>query len=190
MLWPRFRRVYPALGEFLAVAWGGALVFYGAWWAWHGGWCWGPRFLVPLMPLSCLPLIMLLDLTPRPPLQSRRGGVMWQGAAWALVVLGIAIQVCGVLTDITPHYVAHTPPGGATDYGALHTDPRESALVYAAGRAIAGDTEPLALFHLDDTGLPPTWTTGFPVLIGLGCALSAWRILNRHLRAQKSWPRV
>ena len=64
ILWPRFRRVSPALGEFLAVAWGCALVFYGAWWAWHGGWCWGPRFLVPLMPVSCLPLIV--GPTPHP----------------------------------------------------------------------------------------------------------------------------
>jgi hypothetical protein len=30
-------------------------VVYSKWWAWHGGWCWGPRFLVPVIPLLLLP---------------------------------------------------------------------------------------------------------------------------------------
>lgn len=32
------------------------LVFYSAWWAWEGGDSWGPRFLLPLIPLAMIPL--------------------------------------------------------------------------------------------------------------------------------------
>ena len=30
------------------------VLFHARWWSWHGGWCWGPRFLVPVTPLLAL----------------------------------------------------------------------------------------------------------------------------------------
>ncbi len=30
------------------------ILIYSKWWAWHGGWCWGPRFLIPLLPIFLL----------------------------------------------------------------------------------------------------------------------------------------
>jgi hypothetical protein len=165
ILWSRFRRAYPALGEFLALAWAAALIFYGAWWAWHGGWCWGPRFLVPLMPLSALPLIMLPD------------GQRWRLIAAALILIGIAVQGAGVLTDLTPHYAALTQ-GDQTDYAALHTDLRQTPQVAAFRYVAQGQTEPLAMFHLGDTGLPPTWTLGAPALLLIGIMLGAWQLLR------------
>ncbi len=33
-----------------------ALLFFSSWWAWYGGWSWGPRFLVPLLPMLIIPL--------------------------------------------------------------------------------------------------------------------------------------
>ena len=164
-LWPRFRRMAPALADVLALAWGTALLFYGAWWAWHGGWSWGPRLLVPLMPLSCLPLAALPDSRP------------WHWLGSALIVAGIAAQLPGVLTDVTPHY-AERAINGETDYAAIHYDPRQSPLVGGTERLIRGDTEPLGMFHLSDTGLPPTWTLGAPALLILGLitgATTVWR---------------
>jgi hypothetical protein len=155
MLWRRFRRIYPALGGFLAVAWMAALIFYGTWWAWHGGWSWGPRFLLPLIPLSMLPLIVLPD------------GRRWRVLLVALIVAGALIQIAGVFTDLTPHYAVLTVDG-VTDYAALHTDPRQIAQVAAARRLIHGQTEPLAMFHLKETGLPPTWAVGVPALLLAG----------------------
>jgi hypothetical protein len=153
ILWPRFRRVYPALGEFLALAWIAALPFYGMWWAWDGGWSWGPRFLVPLIPLSCLPLMMLPE---------KRA---WRGIAAALIVGGIVIQAAAVLTDLTPFYAA-------TDTTALHYDPRQMPQVAAVRRVLDGQTEPLAMFHLEATGLPPTWSVGVPLLLMAGLIVS------------------
>lgn len=150
ILWPRFRRAHPALGEFLALAWIIALPFYGMWWAWDGGWSWGPRFLVPLIPLSGLPLIML------------PGQRVWRGIAVALVLAGIVTQAAAVLTDLTPHYAA------LTDTAALHYDPRQIPQAAALRRALDGQTEPLAMFHLSETGLPPTWSIGVPLLLLAG----------------------
>ena len=163
MLWPRFRRANAALADFLALAGGTALVVYGSWWAWGGGWSWGPRFLVPLMPLSCLPLIALPDT---------RG---WRRMVIALVMLGFAVQCFAVLTDVTPHYAAESRNEFA---------PGDSALISAIRRISEGKTEPLALFHLRDTGLPPTWTVGVPLLLVLtliasgGMLARAWRTIQ------------
>ena len=154
ILWPRFRRAHPALGEFLALAWITALPFYGMWWAWDGGWSWGPRFLVPLIPLSCLPLIMLPE---------KRA---WRGIAAALILTGIVIQAAAVLTDLTPHYAA------LTDTSALHNDLRQIPQAAAFRRVLNGQTEPLAMFHLNETGLPATWSVGVPLLLLAGLIVS------------------
>lgn len=162
ILWPRFRRAEPALGVFLLAAWIAALAFYGSWWAWYGGWCWGPRFLVPLIPLSLLPLGMLPA--------ARR----WRLAAILLIALGVGVQVIGARVDATPQAAALDASGAALGR-ALFT-PDESPLVWAAREAAAGHTEPLALFSLADTGLPPTWSVGAPLLCAVGVVAGAWRI--------------
>jgi hypothetical protein len=168
-LWPRFRRVYPALGEFLALAWITALPFFGMWWAWDGGWSWGPRFLVPLIPLSGLPLIMLPEKR------------VWRGIAAALILVGIVIQATAILTDLTPHYAA-------TDTTALHYDLRQVPQVAAVRRVLDGQTEPLAMFHLGATGLPPTWSVGVPLLLIAGIvipvslALLSFAAASQHIR--------
>ncbi len=166
LLWPRFRRAYPALGAFLALAWVTALLFYGAWWAWYGGWCWGPRFLVPLIPISLLPLGMLPE------------GWRWRGSALALIGLGMGVQLLGVLTDVTPQY-ASVVGADESRYRLIHFVPRYSPLVGATRRVIHGQMEPLALFHLKETGLPPTWTIGVPLLLIAGLVVSGWRFVKK-----------
>lgn len=50
------------------------LVVYSSWWAWGGGWAWGPRFLIPFVPILILPvaltgvhtLLQFLGLIDRP----------------------------------------------------------------------------------------------------------------------------
>ena len=41
-------------------------LLYCRWWLWEGGWCWGPRFLLPGVLVALLPL-GLLDLQRRAP---------------------------------------------------------------------------------------------------------------------------
>jgi hypothetical protein len=90
----RFARKYRA--QFIVIASITVYVFvvYSRWWAWHGGWCWGPRFLFPVIPLLMLPGVLALG--------ERR--------KWALplgIVLGLAgfvVQLSGVLINYTAPY--------------------------------------------------------------------------------------
>lgn len=58
---------------------------YPVWWAGH---CWGPRYLLPLLPLILLPLVFASD-------QLARRGVV-RLAAGALVALSVVVQFLGV----------------------------------------------------------------------------------------------
>jgi hypothetical protein len=78
-LWRRQRGMaLLALGLSLAV-----LVLYGANDAWYGGLVWGPRFLVPLLPLLLLPLAGAWSA----------GGRLWRGVMVALVALSLLLQL-------------------------------------------------------------------------------------------------
>lgn len=84
--WPRLFRKHPRD----AALWAGVvsvyLLLYGKWFMWHGGYAWGPRFLVPVVPLALLGLAPWLERR-----HSRLG--------WALfgvtVVLSLAVAVLG-----------------------------------------------------------------------------------------------
>lgn len=160
LLGRRLWRRWPEIAQFLALAWTAALIFFGAWWAWHGGWSWGPRLLVPLLPLSCLPLGL-------PP-----AGRGWRAALFGVILLGAAINALGVLTDPVAPY-ERISVGGETDYDRLHWQLRATPLAVAVERLLAGQTEPLALFHLSGSGLPPAWTVGVPLLALAALALGA-----------------
>lgn len=148
ILWPKFRHNNPALAWALMLMAITALIFYGAWWAWHGGWVWGPRFLVPLVPLWCLPLGML------PP---RRN---WASLMLVVCVLGVIVQILGTFTDVTPHYAkvfGDNNPDDETGYAMVHYSPAHSPLVGAWQRASIGKWETPAIFRLETTGLPGNW---------------------------------
>ena len=70
------------------------LVVYSHWWAWHGGWCWGPRFLVPVIPLLMLPGLAVAE-------QARR----WLKALTVvLATVGFVVQMGAVLINYTAVY--------------------------------------------------------------------------------------
>lgn len=81
----------------LSLAAGIALAFAG-WWSWHGGIVWGPRFLIPALPVFALCLAPVVESV----LASRRRLV--RAAFIALVVVSLAVQVLGVLIPYLPHY--------------------------------------------------------------------------------------
>jgi len=83
-LWQRGRQAEVALIGTLFIV---QLAIYASWWAWDGGWTWGPRFLVSTQPLLILGLSPWLNR----PKQS------W--LLLALATLGYFIQMIGVATD-------------------------------------------------------------------------------------------
>ncbi len=64
------------------------------WWAWHGGWCWGPRFLVPTIPLLLLIAFVGWRTTKDWPL----------GLTIALSVTGFIVQLGAILINYTAIY--------------------------------------------------------------------------------------
>lgn len=78
------------------------LLVHARWWAWHGDWSWGPRFLAGLTPL--------LALLCAPPLHHWRS---WRGPALALLLLSSAmVQGLGLLIypgDYIRITALHTP---------------------------------------------------------------------------------
>lgn len=81
------------------------VLFYSSYDAWHGGWAWGPRYLLPVVPLMIIPSAYLFQ---------NRAAV---AAAVALAVLGFGIQILGTVVNVS--YVTSThwmgAPGAGTD---------------------------------------------------------------------------
>jgi hypothetical protein len=65
------------------------LLFYARYSQWEGGYCFGPRYLVPALALFCLALAPVLS----------KGGKRFQATAILLTVLGCAVQVIGIATS-------------------------------------------------------------------------------------------
>ena len=48
--WRTFARAHPPQAALAALLLVSQLAFFGRWWAWHGDWSWGPRYLVAMVP--------------------------------------------------------------------------------------------------------------------------------------------
>jgi hypothetical protein len=67
------------------------VLLYGRWFFWHAGYAWGPRFLVPIVPLA----VILMA-----PLVEKLSGEGWLAFA-ALCLVSVAIQILGLSVDFT-----------------------------------------------------------------------------------------
>ncbi len=134
------------------------------WWTWEGGSCWGPRYLLPILPLLAAPVV----LAPR-------------GVARAAVAAGVAVNLAGVVIAAgswIAYVEALKPPAGASWPAAGPLRVAEiPALSPVRGhwtlllRNVAGrDIEP---------SLPPGASEGMPLPKGADC-VSPW-LLRRAL---------
>jgi len=85
-----FFQDYPAEGYLILGLWVCYIAFYSPYKYWTGGFNWGPRFLIPIIPLAVLPLGMLLEN------KKIWGG---KGAFILLFSLGIFIQLPSIIVD-------------------------------------------------------------------------------------------
>jgi hypothetical protein len=92
--WPRFLKRFPLMAWTGLIAAGGILVLYARWSAWEGGWCWGPRFLLPAVPFLLLPAAIILE----------EGGMRAKMLLAGLVLAGLFVQLPGGLIDYNPIY--------------------------------------------------------------------------------------
>ncbi|GIW09140.1 MAG: hypothetical protein KatS3mg061_0197 [Dehalococcoidia bacterium] len=89
------RQPVPALTALLVVL--ANLLLYGKWHAWHGGWGWGPRLLLPVLPFLFLLALPVFAW-------ATQGGRWWRGtlARGMIAVLGlagVAVNILGVVVD-------------------------------------------------------------------------------------------
>jgi hypothetical protein len=90
--WPRFRRAHRFLSSTMGLVVGVYLALFGTWWEWWGGYGWGPRFLLPILPYALLAGLPLLQSALTGPLASKVGVI-------SLAIAGLAVQVGGVAID-------------------------------------------------------------------------------------------
>ncbi len=71
-------------------------LFHAKWWSWEGGWCWGPRFFVPVLPLLVLPLGYWID--------ERRDRPTGAWIVLVVAVLSAVIAFSGILVSFNDYY--------------------------------------------------------------------------------------
>ncbi len=72
------------------------LLFFAGWWDWSGGATWGPRYMVPLIPLMMVPVGFVT-------------GTWWRRLIVAFGALGVGIEVLGQLVPYGLYYGAIVP---------------------------------------------------------------------------------
>lgn len=98
--WRAFARQHPCETILCGAIVVSNLILAGAWHSWEGGWSWGPRLLVPTIPLWLLPAAFWLDQ--RPPRA-------WFAVATLVILSSIMVQVPGVLVkDQQIHHIKYT----------------------------------------------------------------------------------
>ncbi|HKU43674.1 MAG TPA: hypothetical protein VJR89_36195, partial [Polyangiales bacterium] len=86
---PRWYRERPRDLWLIAVPCVLTLCVIAKWWAWSGDWGWGPRLILPVVPLACAPIVRWLGA-------QRRTPRVWVGA---FAAVGLYVQVLGLSVD-------------------------------------------------------------------------------------------
>lgn len=68
-------------------------VISAVWWAWHGGECWGPRLVVPVLPVMALAWPVLVGRIR-----------VWKPLAILAMTIGLSVQILGVLLPWQAYY--------------------------------------------------------------------------------------
>ena len=96
--WRRFHRRHSDESVVVALTLLALLLLHAKWWAWHGDWSYGPRFLAGFGPLLLLPAATWIETTWRLPSAglTRR---LRLGATVLLLLVGATVQLLGLVID-------------------------------------------------------------------------------------------
>ena len=196
-LWLMFRRGGSAgrLAAWLIVA--EVVVGFGfnaMWWAWTGNFAWGPRLIVPVLPLMVWTLALLggqWSTDTESGERQARNGRQIAAAAWVVLgVLGAAVNIAGTMVDFQVYFrnygllLAGDPGEGVTLY-----DPANSPLLVEARYLWEGLTAAVYRPSLASVGMPGVWDVLVPgglVVVAVACLWAGTRREGTALRARDS----
>ena len=92
---PALRRRDAALHDFSWLTLLTLVLLYARWHMWEGGWCWGPRFLVPALPLLALTVAAWVDDPP---------GRLAAGAGKAVVGLSLLVALSSHMVNFHDYH--------------------------------------------------------------------------------------
>lgn len=150
---PLFFQKHRRLAWLVTLWWLAFLAFYAPYNFWTGGVNWGPRFLLPLLPVSLLPLAVLLH---QPKIR----------LAWPLFVtlfaLGVLIQLPAVLVDHVRYLEQQRDTGDERFYDRTLYQPADSPIAHqwasalkVLGEAVQPERRAVAAQVIQQMPLPP-----------------------------------
>ena len=179
--WQRLWKEQPAT----AALWSGliavTLVQTALWWAWWGGWNWGPRLLVPVLPFVVVSLGTILR-------QSHAARI----AVWPFALAGLVVALLGVLVDFNPYLadlmVQHPGRRIGTEDPGVYFDPALSPIIAHVRFLLNGEHWSVVTFDMERLGFNTGakyafWSlTGFIFFAGVSALAWADRFDSQHRR--------
>ncbi|MGC8878671.1 MAG: glycosyltransferase family 39 protein [Anaerolineae bacterium] len=160
---PAFYRRFRSTAVFAYAIVLGHVLLYSKWFMWHGGYAWGPRFMVPAVPFLVLGILPAIEWAQR--------SVRWQGVLIALVILSGLVQVLGLSVHFELFQTRLLDTGLPLFAPITFFDPRYSPLI--------GQLEFLRVEHLDFVWVAQSQVNwGLLILLLGGSALMGWLLLR------------
>ncbi len=168
MLLPALGRRYPREAVAAGLVFAAELLYFGRWWAWHGDWAWGARYMYVTVPFALMGLVPLFS-------QWRSWRLLVRAAASATIVAGVAVSMLGVLIDYGAYFsVVGSQLGRGVDVNEARLVPRFSPILGHAWLARATLYDTLAAWRTGGAPRDPAdnpalrrypWADSHPTLV-------------------------
>jgi hypothetical protein len=177
--WVMWRRREPRAAWLALAVVGGQILIFSMWWAWPGGWSWGPRFLLATIPFLTVAMF--------PVLERARRSRMWFASVVTVSAIAASVQLIGALTHLSDYNteLSYTPAAAEPTLFGLRralTDPAFSAIIGQARYLF--EQGPVIAWYRNGV---LDWVSFGALVIALGCVL--WAVIGpsllRRIRASK-----